>query len=70
MLYFSFTTLMTVGFGDYAPRGTYGRLLASFGMLGGVMAFTIIKDNFITIYEFLKDVDSPLEEREELAKFF
>ena len=70
MLYFSFTTLLTIGLGDFAPRGNYGRALASIGMLGGVMAFTIIKDNFIALYEFIKEVGHPLEEREELAKFF
>jgi hypothetical protein len=52
MFYFSFTTLMTIGLGDYAPRGVFEVALAGIGMLGGVIVLTIIKDNFITIYNF------------------
>ena len=52
MFYFSFTTLMTIGLGDYAPRGIFEVALAGVGMLGGVIVLTIIKDNFITIYNF------------------
>lgn len=70
MFYFSFTTLMTIGLGDYAPRGIFEVALAGVGMLGGVIVLTIIKDNFIKIYNFFLEVEAPLEEREELAKFF
>jgi hypothetical protein len=43
---------MTIGLGDYAPRGVFEVALAGVGMLGGVIVLTIIKDNFITIYNF------------------
>ena len=70
MLYFSFTTVMTIGFGDYTPRSNYERALASFCMLTGVIAFTLIKDHFTEIYNFIVELNSSMEEREELAVFF
>lgn len=70
MFYFSFTTLMTIGLGDYCPRGIFEVAIAGVGLLVGVMVFTIIKDNFIVIYDFTRRVDAPLEERENLAVFF
>ena len=69
MFYFSMTTLTTIGLGDFAPRGIFEVALAGLGMLGGVIVLTIIKDNFTMIYNFIVEVDAPLEEREELAKF-
>jgi hypothetical protein len=50
-LYFAFTSLSTVGFGDYAPRGNYERLFGSFMLLFGVAIFSYIMGNFIDILD-------------------
>jgi hypothetical protein len=49
MFYFAFTSLSTVGFGDYHPRGDMERLMGAFILLGGVAIFSLIMGNFIEI---------------------
>jgi hypothetical protein len=46
-LYFAFTSLSTVGFGDYAPRGNIERFFGAFMLLFGVAIFSYIMGNFI-----------------------
>ena len=46
-LYFSFTSLTTVGFGDYNPRSDIERLFIAFGLLFGVAIFSFIMGEFI-----------------------
>jgi len=48
-MYFSFTTLSTVGFGDYHPVNYYERAVACFILLYGVAIFSYIQGNFIEI---------------------
>ena len=48
-LYFAFTSLSTVGFGDYAPRGNIERAFGAFMLLFGVAIFSYIMGNFIEI---------------------
>jgi hypothetical protein len=45
-------------------------MLGAFLMLGGVAYFTIIRDNFMEIDDYLRKVAAPLEQREELDLFF
>ena len=66
MMYWAFTTVMTVGFGDYYPCSNFERMLGSAFMLSGVAYFTIIKDNFSSIYMFLKGLNEGMEEEESL----
>lgn len=40
--YFTFTTLSTVGFGDYNPKSNIERLILAFLMLFGVAIFSIV----------------------------
>lgn len=49
MMYFAFTTLSTVGFGDYAPRSNVERLFFTGVLLGGVAIFSYIMGVFIEI---------------------
>jgi len=41
-MYFSFTSLTTVGFGDYAPKSNIEKLVISFSLLTGVLLFSYI----------------------------
>ena len=49
MMYFSFTSLATVGFGDYCPRSNLERALGSMILLLGVAVFSYIMGSFINI---------------------
>jgi len=46
-IYYSFTTLSTVGFGDFHPRSNTERIFVAFFMLFGVMIFSYIMGVFI-----------------------
>ena len=48
-VYFAFTSLSTVGFGGYSPRGNIERAFGAFILLFGVAIFSYIMGNFIDI---------------------
>ena len=68
--YFSFTTLSTVGFGDFNPKSNLERLYMSFGMLLGVAIFSSILSNFMDILEVTKSFQNDIEEGSQLLCFF
>jgi hypothetical protein len=47
--YFCLTTLSTVGYGDYYPISNVERIFCIFLMIGGVVFFSFIMNNFIEI---------------------
>jgi len=47
--YWGFTTLTTIGLGDYHPRSDYERLLCAVVFLVGVSIQSIIMGNFMEI---------------------
>ena len=49
MTYFFFTTLSTVGFGDYYPVSNIERSIGILIFLFGVMTFSLILGNFAEI---------------------
>jgi len=49
VVYFAFTTLSTVGFGDYHPKGEIERIITTFILLCGVACFSYIMGQFIEI---------------------
>ena len=51
MVYFAFTSLSTVGFGDFCPRGDVERILGSMLLLFGVAIFSYIMSKFIAMIE-------------------
>jgi hypothetical protein len=69
-LYFAFTSLSTVGFGDYAPRGNIERFFGAFMLLFGVAIFSYIMGNFIDILGQQKDYCASLDDGDNLTKFF
>ena len=62
--YFTFTTLSTVGFGDYNPKSNIERFILAFLMLFGVAIFSIIMSQFIDMLEIMKAFGKDFEEGE------
>ena len=70
LTYFSFTSLSTVGFGDYHPRSNSERLLCAFILLFGVAIFSYIMGNFIEMLSDWKTLEADLDDGDNLSKFF
>ena len=60
--YFSFTTLSTVGFGDFDPKSNSERLYMCPGMLLGVAIFSSILGKFIEMFDKIKESNKEFEE--------
>ena len=69
-LYFSFTTLSTVGFGDYTPRSNVERAIGSFILISGVAMFSFLMGNFIEILGTWDDLKADFDDGDTLARFF
>jgi len=69
-MYYSFTSLTTVGFGDYNPRSEFERIFCAMILLFGVAIFSYIMGNFIEILEQIKQLDEELDDGDNLTRFF
>jgi hypothetical protein len=69
-MYYSFTSLSTVGFGDYNPRSNAERLLTAFILLGGVSVFSYIMGIFVDILNSFKEMNAEFDLGDELTNFF
>ena len=49
--YFMFTSMSTVGFGDYHPKSDFERVIITIILIFGVAIFSMIMGNFISIIE-------------------
>jgi hypothetical protein len=70
MMYYSFTTLTTVGFGDYNPRSDLERGCSVFILLFGVAVFSYIMSNFQQILQNFNKLNATIDESDELGNFF
>lgn len=70
LLYYAFTTLSTVGFGDFNPKSNSERIYTAFFMLFGVMIFSYIMGNFITIMDEFTNVTADINDGDNLTRFF
>jgi len=70
MTYYAFTTLSTVGFGDYHPKSNTERIFIAFFMLLGVAVFSYIMGNFILMIDVFKNQNADNEYNADLLKFF
>lgn len=70
VIYFTFTTLSTVGFGDVKPHSDYEYLMSAFVMLFGNAVFTYIMTEFLSIIANWKLIGKGLDESDELDFFF
>lgn len=69
-LYFSFTSLTTVGFGDYNPRSDIERAFIAFGLLFGVALFSLIMGQFIEMILEILESNKIDGDGDQLARFF
>ena len=69
MMYFSFTTLSTVGFGDLHPESDAERIIGSFMLVFGVAIFSMVMSNFSDILLEIEAMCADLDDDENLAKF-
>lgn len=69
-LYFSFTTLSTVGFGDFHPKSNPERIFCAFIMVSGVMVFSYIMGNFIEMLDSYHVMNGDFDDGDNLSKFF
>ena len=70
MTYYMFTTMSTVGFGDFHPISDLERLACTFVLVGGVAIFSVIMGNFIEIIDTFKSFNYDLDSGYDLMKFF
>ena len=68
-LYWAFTTISSVGLGDYNAKSDAERLLCAFIFLFGVSIQSFIMGSFISILERVQTVDVDIGEGDKLTKF-
>ena len=70
-VYYSFTSLTTVGFGDFNPRSDFERVYIAFGLLFGVAIFSFIMGEFIGMISNIDQYDeSAGDNGDEISRFF
>jgi hypothetical protein len=70
MTYFAFTSLSTVGFGDYYPKNSFERLMCAMIIFGGNMLFGLIISNFNEMMDEIKNFMYEHDDAESLGRFF
>ena len=68
-IYFAFTTLSTVGFGDFYPCSDFERFIGGWVLFIGDIMFSYIMGYFIEKLESFKALHEDENEDEELQKF-
>ena len=56
--YFAFTSLSTVGFGDFYPKDDVERVFCAFMLLIGVAIFSLVMGNFIAILDLYNEFEA------------
>jgi len=68
LVYYAFTSLSTVGFGDFNPKSNPERLFCAFFMLlMGVAIFSIVMGNFAEILDKFTKLSAELDDDEKLS---
>ena len=70
LMYFAFTSLSTVGFGDFHPISEYERLFCALILLLGVSIFSYIMGEINEILTQYQHLSSDLDDGEQLTRFF
>lgn len=69
LTYFAFTTISTVGFGDYHPRNNSERTIGAMLMLMGAMINSFVIESLQHMIEQYAEITADFEENEHLALF-
>ena len=69
-MYFAFTTLSTIGLGDYHPVSNTERLVGSFVILIGVAMFSYILSELLNSFDLINEIEKPFGDEKDLDKFF
>ena len=70
LTYFAFTTISTVGFGDYHPRNSKERMIGAGLMLMGALINSFVIESLQTMIEKYTIITADFEENEHLSLFF
>lgn len=68
--YFAFTTMSTVGFGDYYPVSNAERIFGSFLLLFGVAIFSFIMGELLDMITKFKHINAEFNMEDQLEQFF
>jgi hypothetical protein len=69
LLYYSVTTLSTVGFGDFYPVSTFERLCASFMLFCGYITFSLMQGQLFGMIHKINTVDDQFDDSQNLDQF-
>ena len=69
-IYFAFTSLSTVGFGDFTPKNNVERILTAIMLLFGVSIFSYIMGKILEMINVFKDFEQGFDDGDNLSKFF
>ena len=64
-----FTTLTTIGFGDYNPKSEIERVIMTFILLIGVASFSYIMSQFIAILLEVQNITAENEDSEMMSQW-
>ena len=70
LMYYAFTSLSTVGFGDYHPRSDEERGICAIILLLGVAIFSYFMSILFEIIDSFGKLNDPIDEGVELTRFF
>ena len=70
VVYWAFTTLSTVGFGDYNARSDFERIFCTLIFLVGVSIFSYIMGIFISIVKEISYFNAEIDDGDNLSYFF
>ena len=70
MVYYSFTTLATIGFGDFHPFADEERIFIAILFMSGTSIFSYMMGIFIEIVRKFQVLNKDLDNGDELTKFF
>ena len=70
MTYFAFTSLSTVGFGDYYPKNSFERLVCTLIIFLGNIVFGLIISNFNEMMDEINNFMYDHDDAEKLNSFF
>ena len=68
--YFAFTTLATIGFGDYYPVSNTERVVFTVVFIGGVSMFSFIMGELQKMLKRIQSLEQDFNEEELLERFF